>query len=114
MMMGYEVRLLGVAWADTIEASYMFSRQAHESGQLTLNGMGDYQENLGRLDMEQAARTEGTVCKTNFIIRNECQVRALFAADTHAEREGVELLAEDVPYRVWGAAVHSGEMRFLA
>ena len=47
MMMGYEVRLLGVAWTDTIDATQMFSRQAHESGQLPLNGMGDYQENLG-------------------------------------------------------------------
>lgn len=54
------------------------------------------------------------MCKTNFIISNKCQVWALFGADTHAEREGVELLAENVPHHVGGVVVHSGEMRFLA
>ena len=88
---GAKIILPGVAYIDTIEANHLLAKRAQESGEPRLSGMGNYEENPERLDIEEAVRMIGTVFKLDTIVNGRGQPCALFAGDIHAAfREGVK------------------------
>ncbi len=82
---GAKILVPGVASIDTIEANHLLGRRAQESGDPRHTGMGNYEENPERLDIEEAVQMIGPVFKIDCIVNGKGQPCAIFAGDVHAE-----------------------------